>query len=187
MMNQGRCADDVREVHGEEVGGRGGGGGELGQDGEDEVVGEEVQVVRPSREPLPAAVAGAIAGDGWLPKRRRRRPLPLLPHGDLASVVGIQRPAPGPHLSPSSKSRRRRRRRRRRTGRGGGKGMRAERPGESGRDDREGSARCVLLVGIKGKQAEWLLYRAGSVSAVRRGGPALSGNGAFFERRFSFL
>ena len=144
-----RSQGNVREVHGEQVGGRRGGGGELGQDGEDEVVGEHVQVVRPSREPLPPRAAGALAGDGRRP-HRRRRPLPLLPHGGLASVVGIQGTTPSPHLSISLLAVLRRRRRRSRTGSARRRGKRVKRPG---------GARCGACV-QKGEQAVGLLYRA---------------------------
>jgi hypothetical protein len=85
---------DVREVDREQVGRRRGGGGELGQDGEDKVVRKRVQVVRLAGRPLPAPAAVALSGDG------RRRPLPLLTHqGNHLAAVGIPGPAPRPHLS----------------------------------------------------------------------------------------
>jgi hypothetical protein len=90
-------------VNGEQVGGRRGGDGDLREDGQDEVVRELVQVVRPTGKPLPPP-AGALGGDRRLPEPRRRS-LPLLSHpyrrGRLAGA-GIEGPAPRPHGGPSA-------------------------------------------------------------------------------------
>jgi hypothetical protein len=149
---------DVREVDGEQVGGRRGVGRDLGQDGEDEVVGECVQVVRPVGRPLPALAAGALTGDG------RRHPLPLLPHqGILASAVTISGPAPRPHISLYLHRSRRRQR-----GRGERWGGKVKRP--RGRARRPGARSGVPV----GDQSRGLLYRSRS----RAGGGGGRGRGA---------